>query len=113
MLLLAEQIKKIYFNKKEKSLYINNVKKIGLINIIEYVKKVNKENINSENVHNTCTWSRLRIQSIQNRFKIIEFINNKKEQIRESVRNKEVIAYLADILVILNNNGLLNKNNVE
>lgn len=36
--LLAKQITKIYFYKKEEELYINNIKKIDLISIFQYVK---------------------------------------------------------------------------
>lgn len=44
---------------------------------------------------------------------MIEFINKKKGQARKLVENEEVMAYLADIRIILNNNGLLFKNNVK
>ncbi len=44
---------------------------------------------------------------------MIGFTNNERGQAREPVGDEEVIAYLADKPVVLNDNGLLFKNNVE
>lgn len=44
---------------------------------------------------------------------MIGIINSKKRQAGEWVKNKDVMAYLVDILVILNNNGLPFNNNIE
>ena len=53
MLLLAKQIKRIYFYKKDKSLYTNNIEKIDLFNSAEYKEKADKEQINPETIHKT------------------------------------------------------------
>lgn len=50
---------------------------------------------------------------MQNGFKVIRFTNSQKKQTGKPVRDKEFIAYLADIPVVLNNNSFLFKNNVE
>lgn len=50
---MADQIKQTYSNKEEKSLYTNNVKRIDLIGTIKYVKKANKEKVNSKNIYST------------------------------------------------------------
>ena len=44
---------------------------------------------------------------------MIRFTNSEKRQVGKLVGDKEFMAYLADILVILNNNDLLFKNNVK
>ena len=64
-------------------------------------------------MRNICIRSRLRIQLMQNGFKVIRFTNSQKKQTGKPVRDKEFIAYLADIPVVLNNNSFLFKNNVE
>ena len=69
--------------------------------------------MNPYSVCSTCTRSRSVIQSIQSEFKVIGFTNSKKRQVRELVGDEEFMAYLADILVFLNDNGLLFKNNIE
>ena len=79
----------------------------------EYAKKADGEQINLESVHSICTRSKSGIQSIQSGFKVIRFINSKRAQAEESVRAKEFMAYLADTPVVLYDNGLLFKNNVE
>lgn len=62
---MIKQIKKIYFNKKKNILYINNIKKRDLVNIIKYVK-TNKKQIDLKNMYTTYTQSRLKIQLINN-----------------------------------------------
>lgn len=44
---------------------------------------------------------------------MIGLTNSKKKQAKELGRNEEIMAYLVDKLVILNNNSLLFKNNVK
>lgn len=44
---------------------------------------------------------------------MIKFTNSKRKQAGELVGDKEFMAYLADISVILNKNDLSFKNNVE
>lgn len=44
---------------------------------------------------------------------MIQFISSKKKQARKPVENKEVMAYLMDIPVVLNDNGLSFKNNIK
>lgn len=56
---------------------------------------------------------KLGIQSTLSEFKVIRFMNSKREQVRKSIKNKEIMAYLANILAILNNNDFLFKNNIE
>ena len=62
MLSLAERIEKIYSNKEEESLYINNIKKMDLVGTAEYAKKADREQVNSESMCKICIWSRLEIQ---------------------------------------------------
>ena len=69
--------------------------------------------MNPESVRSTCIQSRLRIQSTQSKFKVIEFTNSKKTQERKPVGDKEFMAYLGDIPIVLNDNGLLFKNNFK
>lgn len=44
---------------------------------------------------------------------MIGFTNSKRGQVREPVGNEEIMAYLADKPVILNDNSFSFKNNVE
>lgn len=44
---------------------------------------------------------------------MIRFTKSKKKQVREPVRNKDVIVYLADMSVIANDNCFPFNNNVE
>lgn len=46
-------------------------------------------------------------------FKVIEFMNSKSEQVKKLVRNKKIMAYLENILIILNDKDFSFKNNVE
>ena len=50
---------------------------------------------------------------MQSGFKVIEFTNSERRQAGEPVGDEEFIAYLADTLVVLNDNGFPFKNNVE
>ena len=113
MLLLAKQIEGIYYDKEEEGLYTNNIETIDPVGIAEYAKKVDGEQVNPESVRNTCTWSRSGIQSSQGGFKVIKFTNSKREQARKLVGDEEFMAYLPDIPVVLNDNDLPFKNNVE
>ena len=69
--------------------------------------------MNPENMRSTCTRSRSRIQSNQSGFKIIGFTNSKRGQAGEPVDDQKFMTYLADKPIILNDNGLLFKSNVE
>lgn len=66
-----------------------------------------------ESKHTTSSQSRLGIQSIQCRFKLIEFNDGKRGQAGEQVDKENTMAYIADISIEQNNNYLLFKNNVE
>lgn len=110
---LAELIEGIYPNKEEKGLYTNIIERIDPVNTIEYTKKAMSEQMNLKNVCSTCIQSRSVIQSTQNKFKLIGFTNNKKEQAGKAIKDNEFMTYLVDIPVILNNNGLSFKNNIE
>lgn len=44
---------------------------------------------------------------------MIKFTNNKREQVEKPIDYKEVLAYLADIPVVVNNNSFLFENNIE
>ena len=110
---LAEYMEGIYSNKEEKGPYNNNVKRMNPVGIVEYAEKVDKEQMNLESVRNTCTRSRSGIQSIQSRFKVIMFTNSKRGQAGEPVRDEELMVYLTNIPVVLNDNGLFFKNNVK
>lgn len=54
MFLLAKQMKRIYSNKKEEDLYINNTKKMDLVSIAKYVE-IDKEQTNPKSVQSTYT----------------------------------------------------------
>ena len=110
---MAEQIEEIYSNKEEEGLYTNNVEKINLVGTAEYVVKVDRKQLNSDSVHSTCTRLRLGIQSTQSRLKVIVFTNNKRGQAGKLIGDEKFMAYLANTLVVLNDNGLLFKNNIE
>ena len=79
----------------------------------EYAEKADGEQVNSDSVRNTCTQSRSGIQSTQSRFKVIGFTNSEKKQAEEPVRDEEVMPYLADKPVVLNDNSSPFKNNVK
>lgn len=64
-------------------------------------------------MHSTCTRSRSRIQSNQSRFKVIRFTNSKREQAGKPVGDKKFMAYMANTMVVLNDNGFSFKNNIE
>lgn len=51
---MVEQIEEIYSNKEEKSLYINNIEKIDLVDIVKYVKKTNRKKMDFKNMCSTC-----------------------------------------------------------
>lgn len=106
-------MEKIYSNKEEKGLYINNIKRIDLVDTTEYAKKANKEKIHLESVCSTYIRLGSGIQLIQSRFKVIRFTNSKRGQVGKLVKSKEVMAYLVDTPVVLNNNGFSFKNNIE
>ena len=44
---------------------------------------------------------------------MIRFTNSKREQVGKLVEDKKFMAYLANIPVVLNDNDLLFKNNIE
>ncbi len=69
--------------------------------------------MNPESMRSTYTRSRSGIQSTQSGFKVIGFTNSERWQAGKPVGDKEVMAYLADKLVVLNDNGLTFMNNVE
>ena len=75
---LAEQMERIYFDKKEIGPYINHVESIDLVNIAEYVEKADKEQVNPNSMRSTCIQSKSEIQSTQSGFKVIEFINSER-----------------------------------
>lgn len=110
---MANWIEKIYSNTKEENAYINNIEKIDPVSTIKYLKKANKKKMNSESIYNSCIRSKLRIQSTQSGFKVIEFTNNKRKQVGKLIINKKVITYLMDIGMIVNDNGFLFKNNIK
>ena len=81
--------------------------------ITKYAEKADRKQVNPDGVCNIYIRSRSKIQSTQSRFKLIGFMNSKKEQIGKPIRDEEFITYLADTPVILNDNGLVFKNNIE
>ena len=113
MLLLVEQIKEIYFDKEEESPYTNNIERIDPFGNAEYAEKANRKQVNPDRVRSIYIRSRSRIQLNQSGFKVIRFTNSKKEQAGEPIRNEEFMAYLADTPIVLNDNNLLFRNNVE
>ena len=104
-------MKKIYFHKEDKGLYTNNFEKIDSFDTAKYMEKAKIEQMNSENICSTYNRSKSGIQSTYNSLEVIGFRNRNKEQTRKPVKNKDVIAYLADTSVFLNNNKLTFKNN--
>ena len=106
-------MKKTYPNKEEEGIYINNVERMDPVDIIKYVEKANREQMNLKSMRSTYIRSGSKIQSTHNRFKVIGFMNSKRGQPEKQVENKKYIAYLAGILVVLNNNSLLLKDNIE
>lgn len=66
-----------------------------------------------KNMRNIFSQSRSRIQLTYSRFKLIKFDNNKREQAKKPVGYNDVMANIANILIIQDNNCLLFKNNVE
>ncbi len=106
-------MEEIYSHKEEKGLYTNDVEKMDPVGTAEYAEKAYGEQVNSDSVRSTCTRSRSGIQSTQNGFKVIGFTNSEKKQAEEPVRDEEVMAYLVDKPVILNDNGFPFKNNVK
>lgn len=82
--------------------------------IAKYVAEVaNGDQLNPESMDSTYTQSRSGIQSTQSGIKIIGFTKSEKGQAGEPVEDKNVIAYLADIPVVANDNRLPFQNNVE
>ncbi len=110
---LTESMGEIYSYKEEEGLYTNNVEKMDPVGTAKYAEKTDKEQVNPENVRSTCTRSRSGIQSTQSGFKEIRFTNSERGQVGEPVGGEEVMAYLADKPVVLNDNDLPFKNNVE
>lgn len=90
-----------------------NKKNLGNIN--KDIKMLDIKHIIFRNKYITSIQSRSKIQSIQNRFKLIKFDNNKKRQKKKPVKNKNTIVYMAniDILIQVINICFLFKDNVE
>ena len=86
---------------------------MDLVDTAKCAENVDGEQIHPETVCNTYTWSSLGIESTQSGFKVVGFTKSKKGQAGELVGDKEFMAYLADKAIVLNNNGILFKNNVE
>ena len=103
----------IYSDQKEKGQYTNNIERMETVGNVEYAEKADGEQVNLECVRSTCIRSRSRIQSTQSGFKVIGFTNSERGQARKLVGDEEFMAYLADTPIVLNNNDLLFKNNVE
>lgn len=80
------------------------------INIVENMQMAE---VTSKSIYNTFFQLRSRIQSTQSRFKLIKFDNNKKKQVRKLVEYGNIMANIANILVVENNNCFFLKNNVE
>ena len=106
-------MEKIYSDKEEEGPYINNVERMDPVGTAEYIEKADGEQMILGSVRNTCTWSRSGIQSSQSEFKVMRFMNSKMGQAEKPVGDEEFIAYLADILVVLKDNGLPFKKNIE
>lgn len=79
----------------------------------EVVKMLEVKHINFKSQHTTFTRSRSGIQSIQNRFKLIEFDNSIRGQVSEPINKKNTITYMADILIDQDNYYLPLKTNIE
>lgn len=105
-------MKKIYFYKKKNYSYINNVGKINLVGIAEYVETDRKQ-MKTKIICSIYICLKLEIPLTQNRFKVIKFNKSKKEEERKKVKNKKVIIYLANIPVFFINNCFLFRNNVK
>ncbi len=103
----------IYFHKEEEGPYTNNVEKMDPIGTAVYVEKADRDQVNSESVRSTYTWSRSSIQSTQSGFKVIGLTNSERGQAGQSVGDEEVMEYLAEKLVFLKDIVLQFKNNVE
>lgn len=86
---------------------------MNLLGTAKYAKKAIGKKVNPESMCSTCTRSRSRIQSTQNKFKVIGFTNSQRGQVAELVGNEEVMAYLTDTPIVFNNNDHLFKNNIE
>lgn len=69
--------------------------------------------ITPENMYTTSTLSGSGIQSIHSGFKSIKFDHGIKRQAVEPVNEKNIIVYIADILIDQDINCLLFKNSVE
>lgn len=80
------------------------------VDIIEDMKKVE---VTSKSVCNIFFLSRSGIQSTQNRFKLIKFDENRIGQAGKTIGYEDVIADIANIPVVQDDNRLLYKNNVK
>lgn len=101
---------KILCSDREKVLHTNKVGNIVGVNIMKD-KEIAK--VPYENIYITFARLRSRIQSLQNRFKLIKFGYSKRRQAGKLVKYENIMVGMANILVIENNNCLLFKNNVE
>lgn len=72
-----------YSYKEIESLYTNNIRRIDPIRIDKDAKMANKEKIISDSMHSISNCLKLKIQLIQSVFKLIEFNDCKKKQIRK------------------------------
>lgn len=82
-------------------------------NMVDIVKNVDMAKLTPESMYSTFFQSRSRIQLTQIRFKLIKYGDYKREQAGELIGYKDVIADIANIPVIEDNNWLIFKNNVE
>ena len=75
----------------------NKVDSIVRINIVEDVEIAE---LISKNVYNIFSRSRSGIKLIQSKFKLIKFGDSKRKQTRKLIRYEDVIAGMANILVV-------------
>lgn len=89
---------------KQKSLYINAFNKKDWASIDKKISNKSKaivildvKQITSKSKYTNSIRSKSRIQSIQNRFKLIEFDDNIKEQVGRPIDRENTITYMADM----------------
>lgn len=72
-----------------------------------------REQIIPESVYNNSIQSKLRIQSSQSGFKLLEFDDDKKGQTEKLVKDEDAMVYITNMSIVINNNCFPLKNNVE
>ena len=80
---------------------------------VDIVEKIKIAEMTSKSICSIFSQSRSRIQLTQSKFKLIKYGDNRRKKAREKVKYEDIVASMANILVIEDKNCLLLKINIK